>query len=251
MVHVATEEFESLLVMILEHQLRHVATTLQGIATIHYQNLEFIGLLAVNNQKEELRRMRQLLQRTVWSLRSRGARSFTKSSSSGTPQRSIKLCVLGGGNMAEAIISALSKSEAQNMADIVVFDVNGSRVEHLTATYGTRSCDSITEGMCDADVTLISVKPQNVESIGGFIQVRPKGLILSIVAGCTVDKLREIFKTDNIVRSMPNTPAMVMEAMTVWFATKETPLDQVGNINFAIPKDTIIFKINKRSTLAF
>ena len=153
--------------------------------------------------------------------------------------------------MAEAIISALSKSETQDMADIVVFDVNGSRVEHLTATYGTRSCDSITEGMCDADVTLISVKPQNVESIGNFIQVRPKGLILSIVAGCTVDKLREIFKTDNIVRSMPNTPAMVMEAMTVWFATKETPLDQVGNIIFVIPKDAIIFRINKHSTLVF
>ena len=142
--------------------------------------------------------------------------------------------------MAEAIISALSKSETQNMADIVVFDINDSRVEHLTATYGTRSCNSMTEGMSDADVTLISVKPQNVQSIGGMIQVPPKGLILSIVAGCTIDKLREIFKTDNIVRSMPNTPAMVMEAMTVWCATKQTPLDQVGNILFAICKAAIV-----------
>jgi pyrroline-5-carboxylate reductase len=138
--------------------------------------------------------------------------------------------------MAEAIISALSKAENQDMADIVVFDINESRVEHLTATYGTKTCNNITEGMGEADVTLISVKPQNVESIGNLIQIPPKGLILSIVAGCTVDKLREVFKTDNIVRSMPNTPAMVMEAMTVWIATKQTPVEQVGNIPLTISK---------------
>lgn len=181
------------------------------------------------------------------------ATSLTRSLCSAVPapQRSIKLCVLGGGNMAEAIISALSKSENQDMADIVVYDINESRVEHLTATYGTKTCNNITEGMGEADVTLISVKPQNVESIGDLIQVPPKGLILSIVAGCTVDKLREVFKTDNIVRSMPNTPAMVMEAMTVWCATKETPTEQVGNIHLTICKAAITTHISNISVLSF
>ena len=153
--------------------------------------------------------------------------------------------------MAEAIISALSKSENQDMADIVVFDVNESRVEHLTATYGTKTCNNITEGMGEADVTLISVKPQNVESIGKLIQIPPKGLILSIVAGCTVDKLREVFKTDNIVRSMPNTPAMVMEAMTVWIATKQTPVEQVGNIPLTISKVAISIHFSNITVLPF
>jgi pyrroline-5-carboxylate reductase len=153
--------------------------------------------------------------------------------------------------MAEAIISALSKSENQDMADIVVFDVNESRVEHLTATYGTKTCNNITEGMGEADVTLISVKPQNVESIGNLIQIPPKGLILSIVAGCTVDKLREVFKTDNIVRSMPNTPAMVMEAMTVWIATKQTPAEQVGNIPLTISKAAISIHFSNITVLPF
>ena len=83
--------------------------------------------------------------------------------------------------------------------------------------------------MLNADVTLLSVKPQNVDSIAAAITTAPKGLILSIVAGCTIDHLKEVFKTNNIVRSMPNTPAMVMEAMTVWVATKETPAELVGN----------------------
>lgn len=141
---------------------------------------------------------------------------------------SIKLCVLGGGNMAEAIISALSKSKTQNMADIVVYDINEERIKHLQDTYNIRSCTTIEDGIHAADVTLLSVKPQNVESISTAITRAPKGLILSIVAGCTIDQLKEVFKTDNIVRSMPNTPAMVMEAMTVWVATKQTPKDLVG-----------------------
>lgn len=146
-----------------------------------------------------------------------------------TLRSSIKLCVLGGGNMAEAIISALSKSEVQNMADIVVIDVSEERIEHLQNTYKVRSCKTLEEGMLNADVTLLSVKPQNVDSIAAAITTAPKGLILSIVAGCTIDHLKEVFKTNNIVRSMPNTPAMVMEAMTVWVATKETPAELVGN----------------------
>jgi NADP oxidoreductase coenzyme F420-dependent len=146
-----------------------------------------------------------------------------------TTQPSMKLCVLGGGNMAEAIISALSKCKTQNMSDIVVFDINDNRIQHLTSTYGIRSCLTITEGMSGADVTLLSVKPQNVESIASSIPDRPRGLILSIVAGCTIDQLKAVFKTNHIVRSMPNTPAMVMEAMTVWVATEETPQDLVGN----------------------
>lgn len=142
----------------------------------------------------------------------------------------MKLCVLGGGNMAEAIISALSKCKTQNMSDIVVFDINDNRIQHLTSTYGIRSCLTIAEGMSGADVTLLSVKPQNVEAIASSITNRPRGLILSIVAGCTIDQLKAVFKTNHIVRSMPNTPAMVMEAMTVWVATEETPQELVGNL---------------------
>ena len=130
--------------------------------------------------------------------------------------------------MAEAIISALSKSRTQNMADIVVYVINKERIKHLMDTYSIQSCDNIEDGILAADVTLLSVKPQNVESVATAITKAPKGLILSIVAGCTIDQLKEVFKTNNIVRSMPNTPAMVMEAMTVWVATKETPKELVG-----------------------
>ncbi len=52
---------------------------------------------------------------------------------------------------------------------------------------------------------------------------KPDGWIVSIVAGVSMDSLKEAFKTDKIIRCMPNTPAVVMEAMTVWTAFKNCP----------------------------
>ena len=146
---------------------------------------------------------------------------------SNTSMVSMNLCVLGGGNMAEAIISALSKNPLQNMKDISVYEINNDRLEQLTSKYGVTVCSDIDEGMKKADITFLSVKPQNVSTLAESISTPPKGLLLSIVAGCTIDQLRNSFRTDRIIRSMPNTPAMVLEGMTVWTATKETPKELV------------------------
>jgi pyrroline-5-carboxylate reductase len=129
--------------------------------------------------------------------------------------------------MAEAIINALSKNDTQRMTDVTVYDVSENRVEYLQKEYGIKGCDNIEEGIADADVVFLSVKPQNVSAVAKSLATPPKGLLLSIVAGCTIDRLRTEFRTDRIVRSMPNTPAMVLEGMTVWTATKETPKDCV------------------------
>lgn len=53
------------------------------------------------------------------------------------------------------------------------------------------------------------------------------GTILSILAGKPVEDLQKIFKTQNVVRTMPNTPATVGEGMTVWYAANEVPEDIV------------------------
>jgi pyrroline-5-carboxylate reductase len=150
--------------------------------------------------------------------------------STGQPHRgfhsvesSMKICVLGSGNMAEAILSALTKNKQQDMTHIVCHDLDTNRLEQLKGKYGIRPCESVEAAIEEADITFLSVKPQNVASLAKSLSKPPRGLLLSIVAGYTIDNLSKEFGTDRIVRSMPNTPAMVLEGMTVWTATKETP----------------------------
>lgn len=138
-----------------------------------------------------------------------------------------KLCVLGGGQMAEAIIFALNKKGVQNMNNITVYDVHTERLAFLKKTYGVQITEDVNEATDKADIVLLSVKPQHVESVAQLILNPISGLVLSIVAGYTIKDLQTHFRTSHIVRSMPNTPAMVLEAITVWTATHETPREEV------------------------
>jgi pyrroline-5-carboxylate reductase len=130
------------------------------------------------------------------------------------PSIIITNCNLGAGNMAEAIINALSRKEGQNMSDVRVYDLNTERLTYLKSTYNITVSSGPEEGIQDAEVVMLSVKPQNVTAVAKSLPQPPRGLLLSIVAGCTIDNLKTSFRTDKVVRSMPNTPAMVLEGIT-------------------------------------
>jgi hypothetical protein len=64
----------------------------------------------------------------------------------------------------------------------------------------------------------LAVKPQNVKTVAANLDGSSLDdtLLVSIMAGVTIDELKSEFKTDRIVRSMPNTPAAILEGITVW-----------------------------------
>lgn len=48
-------------------------------------------------------------------------------------------------------------------------------------------------------------------------------MVLSIIAGKKIDDIQTKFCTQLVIRTMPNTPATIMEGMTVWYPAKEVP----------------------------
>jgi hypothetical protein len=138
-----------------------------------------------------------------------------------------KLCILGGGQMCEAILGALYIKGIQKSHDIVVVDTHEKRLDYLAQKYNVQVSTNADFGIKNAELVILSVKPQNVKSLAATIHNPPSGLLLSIVAGLPIDEIKRYFKTDRVIRSMPNTPAMVLEGITVWLATSETPLELV------------------------
>lgn len=59
------------------------------------------------------------------------------------------------------------------------------------------------------------MKPQHVSQLASSLTVPVTGVVTSVVAGFTVDSLKEEFRTDKVVRCMPNTPASVLEGKYV------------------------------------
>ena len=146
---------------------------------------------------------------------------------SSNESKNVSLCprlgILGGGKMAEALINALNSKGVQDSTKIAVYDPHIERLNYLKETYDIEICESVQGVVDNSEIVILAVKPQHVHTVSAHLNFPNDSLLLSIVAGCPIKQLSTEFKTDKIVRSMPNTPAMILEGITVWTATKTTP----------------------------
>ncbi len=95
------------------------------------------------------------------------------------------------------------------------------RVEFLRETYGVHATGDNLEAIQDANIIVLSVKPQVLTKVGQQLHgnIRPSTLILSILAGSPISVLRRAMGHDRIVRAMPNTPGQLGKGITVWTST--------------------------------
>ena len=125
--------------------------------------------------------------------------------------------------MAESIIAGLLRGKLVEPNRIVGSEPRIERREELASQYGVRMVASNLEAARDADVILLSVKPQTLTKVGHELggHLRPEQLVVSIVAGANCNVLTNLLDHRQVVRSMPNTPAQIGRGVTVWYATPE------------------------------
>ncbi len=133
------------------------------------------------------------------------------------------ICFIGGGNMAQAIIFGLLK-QGYPANQITVSDPNAAKRQCL-AEKGVNTVEASQTDTQDAveksEVLLLAVKPQMIAAVcQGLSAVDfSQKLVISIAAGVSVTKLQSRLPTaKQIVRVMPNTPALVAEGMSGLFA---------------------------------
>jgi pyrroline-5-carboxylate reductase len=133
----------------------------------------------------------------------------------------MKLGVIGGGAMGEAIIAAVTRAKVAQPADIAVHDLLSSRCAELASTYSVRAADSASGAATGVEFVLLSVKPQDFEkAASGLADGIGSAVAVSIMAGVPIAKLTKLLNTQSVVRAMPNTPAQIGEGMTGWTASE-------------------------------
>jgi pyrroline-5-carboxylate reductase len=128
----------------------------------------------------------------------------------------MKISFIGGGNMASALIAGLAGKAAQ-AGDIHVIDPNPDALDKLRAQYGVRTSAAIDAAVADADVIVLAVKPQQMREVAASLKphLGGKPLLLSIAAGIRgADLSRWLDGYGAIVRTMPNTPALIGMGVT-------------------------------------
>ena len=140
----------------------------------------------------------------------------------------VRVSFIGGGNMAEAIISSIISNGLIDPKNLLVSDPVESRREHLSLAYNISSYSDTKKLLLDINesktptVIVIAVKPQQLHQVTRELNsiVSKEHVILSIVAGVSIDTLTQSLEHDAIIRVMPNTPAQIGKGMSVWVVTE-------------------------------
>ena len=130
-------------------------------------------------------------------------------------QTNLKISFIGGGNMAQALIGGLA-GKLTAAANIHVVDVNPDALAVLAQRFGVSTAPAIDASLAASDVIVLAVKPQQMCEVAAALAPHMKQqLVLSIAAGIrAVDLSRWLGGHDAIVRTMPNTPALVGMGIT-------------------------------------
>lgn len=134
----------------------------------------------------------------------------------------IKLGVIGGGVMGEAILSRLISAQQYTGEQILVSEPHAERRDFLIQTYGVEVTKENLKAAQATDAVIIAIKPQIFPNLvqelrTGLLQYtppKPYPVLLSILAGVSLSKLTSAFPHHPVVRVMPNTPATVGAGMT-------------------------------------
>ena len=128
-----------------------------------------------------------------------------------------KLGFIGAGNMATAMMSGIIRSGIFTHDEIIMSDVSEAQRRKVGEAYGVSVTDDNVEVAHNAEVLILAVKPQYYsEVIAQIRDVISQQLIITIAPGQTLASLAERFGNDRakIIRTMPNTPAMVGAGIT-------------------------------------
>ena len=133
----------------------------------------------------------------------------------------MNICFIGGGNMANALIGGLLK-RSYVPAQLRVVEISADNRAKLQAEFGVQAAAELATGVAGSDVIVLAVKPQQLREVA--LQLAPLlsgQLLISIAAGIRAADLARWLGTRNVVRAMPNTPALIQSGVSGLYALPE------------------------------
>lgn len=139
-----------------------------------------------------------------------------------------RIGIVGAGNMGEAMMGAMIRSQLVRPEQVCISDVRPERLLQLKDAYGVSTTGNNRSLFMDNDVIVVAVKPQQINTLldeitTGGIAVGSRKLVVSIAAGIPLKRFEDrLYAAMDeaarqrlpIVRVMPNTPALVLAGMT-------------------------------------
>ncbi|MFC4094507.1 pyrroline-5-carboxylate reductase [Euzebyella saccharophila] len=135
----------------------------------------------------------------------------------------MKVLVIGAGNMGLTYAEAMSKSKQLKKRNVMILDSSPEKILSLKKISHFDVFENLEDCLPQADLVFIAVKPYHCEDL--FAKMRPlinKGqIVISIMAGVTIQTMQDALGIQKVVRAMPNLPAQVGKGVTSFIPSKE------------------------------
>jgi len=144
-----------------------------------------------------------------------------------TRDKNMKITFLGGGNMAAALIGGLIE-KGFSAGELQAVDLSAESRERLAARFGVRTVESLDDAALACDVLVLAVKPQQMKAALAPLAGRlGRQIVISIAAGLRLADIgRWLGGYSQLVRCMPNTPALIGAGVTGLYA--DPSVDEAG-----------------------
>lgn len=130
-----------------------------------------------------------------------------------------KILFIGGGNMAQALIGGIFKD-----FEVSVVERDDEKRALLKKEFSLKTFANIKdipkEQWQKFSAIFLAIKPQQFDAAAADMPSKLATLVVSIMAGVKIEKIALFFPNAKIIRSMPNTPALVKKAVSALFASK-------------------------------
>jgi pyrroline-5-carboxylate reductase len=156
------------------------------------------------------------------------------------------IAFLGAGNMAEALVKGMLRAGVAMPGEILLTDRRKERLSELETRYGVRTSTDNRDAAAQASIIVLSVKPQVMNKL--LAEIAPsldgKKLVISIAAGVPLAAVeRRVGHGVRIIRTMPNTPALVGAGATAISAGEhatQEDMDQAKLLFDAVGKTVVV-----------
>lgn len=157
-----------------------------------------------------------------------------------------KIGFIGAGNMAKAMIGGIVKSSLVDVNKVTASDLNENALENAKKEYGINVTTDSKEVVKNSDIVVVAVKPNVYDIVLEGVKdlISDEKIIVTIAAGKTIESIENVIGKDKkVIRTMPNTPALVNEGMSAICKNKnitDEELDIVKNIFNSFGKAEVV-----------
>lgn len=140
---------------------------------------------------------------------------------------------IGGGNMGSAMIGGILNSSLATSSQVIASAHTAATLEQLRTRWGIETTPSNETVAERSDILFLAIKPNKFDEVIPQIasHVKSQCVVVSIAAGKSIDAIETAFGREiKLVRAMPNTPALVGEAMSALCANASVTAEELAEV---------------------